>query len=153
MAIIERGIVGEGVPERTRMAQVTITSAQLLALFATPISLVAAPGANLALVFEGMMVHKPAGVAYGGIAAGEDLSVKYTDAAGIEVAQCEATGFLDQASAQTRWVRAQAAATGASQITPVANAALVLHMLVGEIITGDQPLKCQVNYKIVPVLF
>lgn len=133
-------------------ATVTITSAQLLALFATPQTLVAAPGANKAIIFDGALLYKPAGTAYAGIAAGEDLSFKYTDASGLEVAECEATGFLDQATAQTRWVNAFRAASGISSITPVANAALVLHMLTGEITTGDSDLLLQVHYRIVPTV-
>lgn len=131
---------------------VTITSAQLLALFATPQTLVAAPGAGLALVFNGAVIHKPAGTAYAGVAAGEDLSIKYTDASGAEVAQCEATGFLDQATAQTRFVRPQTAASGNSAITPVANAPLVLHMLAGEITTGTSDLNIRVYYRVVPTV-
>jgi hypothetical protein len=128
-----------------------VTSAQLLALNATPQTIVAAPGANLGLVFEGAAIHKPAGTAYAGIAAGEDLSVKYTGAAGAEVGQCETTGFLDQATAQTRYIRAYAAATLVSDITPIANAVLVLHLLVAEIITGDSDLHVRAYYRIIPM--
>lgn len=131
---------------------VTISSAQLLALNATPRQLVAAPGANLALIFEGIMIAKPAGVAYAGIAAGEDLSVKYTDASGAEQTEIETTGFLDQATAQVRYAGAYRAASGIGSITPVANAALVLHLLSGEITTGDQPLNCRVFYRVVPTV-
>lgn len=141
--------VTKGVARRLRGDLVTITSAQLLALNATPITLVAAPGANMALIFEGMTIRKPAGVAYGGIAAGEDLAVKYTDASGAQVGQCETTGFLDSAGNQIRYVRPHTAASGVSDITPVDNAALVLHLLVGEIITGDSPLQIQVFYRVV----
>lgn len=135
-----------------RYVDITITSAQLLALNATPQQVVAAPGVNKAIVFEGAVLYKPAGTAYGGIAAGEDLSIKYTNAAGAEVGQCEATGFLDQATAQVRYARAETAASGNSAITPVANAALVLHMLTGEITTGDSPLKLRVYYTVVPTV-
>ena len=135
--------------QRTQRAYVTITTAQLLALNATPIEIVAAPGAGKALIFEGMMIQKPSGTAYAGIAAGEDLSVKYTDGSGAEVAQCETTGFLDQTTDQIRYVRPHTAASGVSQITPVVNAKLVLQLLVGEIITGTSDLNCEVLYSIV----
>lgn len=145
-------LAAEAAQSTIQFVDVTVTSAQLLALNATPKTIVAAPGANLALIFEGMVAYKAAGTAYAGVAAGEDLSVKYTDASGAEVAQCEVTGFLDQATAQTRYVRAQAAASGNSAITPVANAALVLHMLTGEIITGNSDLKLRVYYRVVPTV-
>ena len=138
-----------GAAYRTQRRHVSITSAQLLALNATPQELVPAPGAGFALIFEGLFIQKPAGTAYAGIAAGEDLSVKYTDGSGAEVGQCETTGFLDQTTLQIRHARAHSAASGDSAITPVDNAALVLHLLVGEIITGDQPLNCVVLYQIV----
>lgn len=128
-----------------------ITSAQLLALNATPQTIVAAPGANLGLVFEGCAIHKPAGTAYAGIAAGEDLAVKYTGAAGAELGEAETTGFLDQTTAQTRFVRAHTAASLISSITPVANAVLVLHLLLGEITTGDSDLHVRTYYRIVPM--
>lgn len=146
--ISRRAIVGpafEGDPGK--FVDVTITSAQLLALNATPQTVLGAPGASKAIIPLGFLVHKPAGTAYGGIAAGEDLSLKYTDASGAELAQMEATGFLDQATAQTRW-----AFPVTANLTPVANAAIVLHLLVGEIITGTSPLKVRFFYRIIPTV-
>lgn len=142
--------MGNPVPEQIIGRDVVVSSAELLALFATPKTIVPAPGATRALVFEGATIHKPAGTAYGGIAAGEDLTVKYTDQAGAEVAECETTGFLDQTTAQTRYVRPHNAASAISSITPVANAPLVLALLVGEIITGDSALHVRFYYRIVP---
>ena len=142
-------VVAEGAE---RFVDKTITTAQLLALFATPQQIIAAPGPNKALIFEGAVIHKPAGTAYAGIAVGEDLAIKYTDASGLEQGQAETTGFLDQASAQTRYVKPHTAASAISSITPVANAALVLHLLVGEIITGTSDLLLRVFYRIVPTV-
>lgn len=145
---------GEVHSDILRSVDVTITSAQLLALFATPRTVVAAPGANKALIFVGAVIHKPAGTAYAGIAATEDLSFKYTNAAGLELGVCETTGFLDQATAQTRYVERAgitAPAAGAvTSFTPVANAAIVLHLLVAEITTGTSVLKLRVYYRVVP---
>ena len=151
MTTIERQTPSPAAPERTLHRDLIVTTAQVLALNATPITIVPAPGANLALICEGAVIHKPSGTAYAGVAAGEDLSIKYTDGSGLEVAQCETTGFLDQTTAQTRYVRAFAAASGASQILAVANAVLVLHLLVGEIITGDSDLHVRYFYRIVPM--
>lgn len=132
---------------------VTLSSAQILALNATPITLIPAPGADKALIFEGAMIHKPAGTAYGGIAAGEDLAIKYTNAAGLDVGEVETTGFLDQATAQTRYIRPVVQGTApVSSFTPVANAALVAHLLAGEITTGDSALHLRIFYRIVPTV-
>lgn len=145
----EPGQAIEGAQLRTFRRRVVIAAADVLALNAAPQAIVPAPGAGKANIFAGAVIRKPAGTAYAGIAAGEDLSVKYTDGSGLEVAQCETTGFLDQTDDQVRWVRPHAAASGPSQITPVANAALVLHLLVGEITTGDSDLELEVHYRVV----
>lgn len=157
MAVIEGGnpVHGgdiEGAQLRTFRRRAVVSSAALLALNAVPAEIVPTPGADHALIFAGAIIRKAAGTAYAGIAVGEDLSVKYTDAAGAEVAQCETTGFLDQATDQIRWVRPHSAAAGPSQISPVANSPLVLHLLVGEIITGDSDLELEVHYRVVKTL-
>jgi hypothetical protein len=131
---------------------VLITAAQVLALNATPRTLVPSPGPGRFLVFKGMHIHKIAGTAFAAIAAGEDLAVKYTDANGQIVATCETTGFLDSAGAQTRQVHPHTPASGSSSVTPADAAPLVLHLLSGEITTGTTPLRIQIFYKVVPVL-
>jgi len=127
----------------------TITTAQLLALNATPIEIAPAPGAGKIIIPVDLQFFMDyATTAYNGIAVGEDIAIKYTDGSGAIVATCEATGFLDQASDQRRIVQA----AYATAVAPVANAALVAHMLTDEIATGDSPLKVRVRYKIVDVL-
>jgi hypothetical protein len=123
--------------------KVTLTSAQILALFATPITVLAAPGAGLTTIVKGVQAYKPAGTAYAGIAVGEDLTLKYTNASGAIAAQIETTGFLDSASA----LQANAALPGGLVTT---NAALVAHMLTGEIITGTSDVILWITYDIVP---
>jgi hypothetical protein len=130
----------------TLRAEVTLTAAQVKTLNATPVALVAAPGSGKALVPTLVTVFMDYGsVAYDGIAAGEDLAVKYTDASGATLATIEATGFLDATADAVRY----AFPTTTAAFTPVANAALVLHMLTGEIATGDSPVKVRVDYKII----
>src|SRR6185369_2968707 len=90
-------------PMVLKYVDVTVTSAQLLALNATPQTAIAAPGANKAIIPVGIIAYKAAGAAYAGIASGEDLSFKYTNSSGAEIAQMETTGFLDQTTAQTRF--------------------------------------------------
>lgn len=136
-----------------RVADVTIPTADVLTLNATPFELIPAPGAGKAIIFEGAVLTKAAGTAYANIAAGEDLALKYTDGSGLDVAVAEMTGFADQATAQVRYIRPQTGALAAgtvSDFTPVANAALVAHMLVGEIDTGDSDFKLRIFYRVVP---
>jgi hypothetical protein len=144
-------MAGAVVSDVLNYADVTVTAAQIKALNATPVQLVAAPGAGKVLIFEGAHIALDYGsAAFDGIASGEDLSIKYTDGSGAEVGQCEATGFLGATADAIRYMRPQAAASGSSAITPVANAPLVLHMLVGEIATGDSVLKIRIFYRTVP---
>lgn len=134
---------------------VAVTSAQVLALFATPVTVVTAPEAGTAIAVRRVAIYKPAGTAYSGVATGEDLVLKYTNAAGAQVSSViETTGFLDQATAQTRYASAPAA-TGATagDTTPVAAAAVVLHLLTGEIAAGTSPLYVRVWYDLVPTVF
>ena len=131
-----------------RHVDITITSAELLALNATPKTILAAPGAGLAIVPASpiaLVLELVFGTtAYDGIAAGEDLSLKYTGAAGTELVQVEATGFLDATADAVVY-----AAPG-TLVTPEANKPVVLHLLVGETATGDSVLKVRFYYRIVP---
>lgn len=130
---------------------VTLTAAQVLALNATPITVVKAPGAGKANIFEGAVIFLDYNsAAYAGIAAGEDLAFKYTDGSGLQVGSCEATGFLDLTADAFRFVHPYRAASGVSDIVAVANAAIVIQMLTGEITTGDSPVKLRVYYRVVP---
>lgn len=133
----------------------TVTSAQLLALNATPISIIAAPGAGLAIIPRKWAIRHAGGTAYGGIAAGEDLVLKYTDASGGQCAGAiETTGFLDQTTAQIRLAGMAGAALGTpADITPVANAAVVLHLLTGEITTGNFAINVKVWYDLIQTGF
>lgn len=136
-----------GQPDEIETAVTTITTAQLLALFTTPITLVAAPGAGIAIVpISARLMLDFNTTAYDGIAAGEDLALRYTDASGAIAQTIEATGFLDAGADAHR------IAINSGLFTPTANAALVLHMTVGNIATGNSPLKVQLRYKRVPLL-
>lgn len=127
-------------------ADVTITTGELLALNATPKELVAAPGAGYAIIpvdIQLMLDYNSA--AYNGIAAGEDLEVRYTNGAGQLVATIETTGFLDAVADAYRHV--YPASTAAT--VPVSNAALVMDLASAEIATGNSPLKVRVRYRTV----
>lgn len=134
------------------VADVIITTAQVKALNATPKVIVAAPGAGIALIPVMWVIFMDyATTQYAGIGAGEDLALRYTDGSGAIQAVIETTGFLDQASDQYRYTEMLASASGTSVTdrTPVANAALVMHMTAGEIITGDSPLAVRLLYRTV----
>jgi hypothetical protein len=139
------------VDNMTFVKEFFISTAQVLALFATPITVLAAPGAGLAIIFKGAMIDKPAGTAYAGVAAGEDLYFRYTDASGVIVGEVETTGFLDQVTDQVRYCAPlSAAAAPVSSFTPVANAVLKFGLLSGEITTGTSAILLRITYSIVP---
>lgn len=131
---------------------VVLTAAQILALSAAPQTIVPAPGASKAIVFDGCVLsYDFVTTAYGGIAVGEDLVVKYTNGAGAAVSESiETIGFLDQVADQNRFARPIFAAVTA--LAPIVNAPLVLQILTGEITTGDGLLRVRTYYRTVPVL-
>jgi hypothetical protein len=126
------------------------TTAQVLALNATPISLVPAHGADTFIEFiSAHLFLDHAGTDYAGVASGEDLIFSYTNGSGEEVARVETTGFLNASADAHRIALAQSPAQdAATTIIPVANAALVISLLSAEIITGDSPLIVEVLYRV-----
>lgn len=156
-------MVHNNLPQNTQIVRgsykTTITSAQLLALNATPITVVPARGAGLITMVERWGAYKAAGTAYAAIAAGEDLVLKYTDGSGaVAATPIETTGFLDQAGAHCRWANGTATGDGATPTTgaigqSAANAAIVAQLLVGEITTGTSDLIIIVHYVLVPTVF
>ena len=126
---------------------VKVTSEEILALNATPKTIVAAPGAGKLLAFKRALLFLDYNsAAYAGVASGEDWTFKYTNASGAVISTIETTGFLDQTADQVRLSYAASAA----EITPVANSPIVLHQLSGEITTGDSPVYIRVFYDILP---
>ena len=82
--------------------------------------------------------------------AADNLQIRYTDGSGQLVAVCETDGFLTLTADAMRYIAPLSASTTISDITPVANAALVAFMANSEVITGDSPLKLRVYYRVVP---
>jgi hypothetical protein len=154
-AHIRRGMANTGVGSQVinildgvgemRAVDKIVTAAQMLALAATPIELVAAPGvATHYLEFMGATVF----LDYGGTAyaadAGEDISIKYT--AGTVVSNA-IDGEVLEATADTLWTFR--ALVSAQETAVVANTGFVLDNVgAGEIITGNSPLKIRTYYRI-----
>lgn len=82
---------GDGI---IQWAEVSITNAEMLALRATPKTLVAAPGAGKVLEFVSAQLYFDYTGAYTETA--DNMAIKYTDGSGAAVSQTiEATGFVD----------------------------------------------------------
>lgn len=149
--LIYNAINGLEGPGYIREATVEIATADVLDLFDTPITLVAAPGAGLYNEFVSATLWLDYNsIAYDGVAAGEDLIISYTNGAGRLCASQETTGFIDQANDEQRLVMAQPIAVNGTvqDFIPVANAALVISLLTAEIATGNSPLKVKTLYRV-----
>lgn len=139
---------------------VTLTATQMRNLNATPVELVAAPGANKVIVPIRAVVSMDYNAnVYDNVGAGDDLTIKYTDAGGDVLFFMETAGMLDQANDEEKLLwPASAAATPLCEQIPVANAALVANVLVGEIAAadldanGDSPVTITVVYQVVASL-
>ena len=127
----------------------TLTAAQILALNAAAQTLIPAPGAGLYIdVIDLLLSYVYNSVIYGGIAAGEDWSLVYTAAGGVEIGRVETIGFLDQATNQSRLLAYGRAPGAVGDITPGANAPVLVHQLSAEITNGDTPVTYEIRYEV-----
>ena len=130
---------------------VTLTAAQVNALNGTPLTVVPAPGPAWIVILDEVQMQYVYGSAAFTIGSASGLAFNYTNGAGLQLAQCAVTGFLDQASNQRRSALAYRAASAASQITPVANAPIVAQMLTANVSVGTGcSLKLRAFYRRVP---
>jgi len=135
-----------------KTAAVALTAAQVKALAATPVQLVAAPGAGKVLEYLGAVVRLQAGSeALAEDVGGSNLGIKYTDDSGVQVSEeIEMTGFITQTSDyQTRSMPVKDAIVAE---TGAANQSLVVHNVgAGEITgnaSGDAVLEFYVAYRV-----
>ena len=105
-------------------AEVSLTNAQMLALRATPVELVAVPGAGKVIEFISAELLFDYTGAYTETA--DNMAIKYTDGSGTAVSETiEATGFVD-ATADTL-IKVAPAASAAIAKSACENKKLVLH--------------------------
>lgn len=147
--LIERstGSAWEAFGPLVRFVEVSLTSPQILALRATPITLVAAPGSGKKIQFLGADFYLDAtATAY--VESAANLGIKYTNGSGVQVCETiEATGFIDQT--------ADTATSARPQLDPIVaksgceNQLLCLHNLgAGEYTTGTGTLRVKVSYAV-----
>lgn len=123
-----------------------IATAAVKTLHATPVSLVAAPGAGLYIdVLDCHWYLAFASAAYDAAAAGDTLGAKYTDASGAQTLQTVAGNTIGSASADYHVI-----ARAANTVLPVANAAVVANIDATEwfAAAGDSPLHYELHYQI-----
>lgn len=131
----------------TRYAEVTISTAQVLAIRATPITLVAAPGAGRILTLKAaLLILDYNSIAY--TESADNMAIKYTNGSGAAVSQAiEMTGFIDQTADMV--TNAQPKIDTIVTAAASANQALVLHNTGdGEYAAGNSPIRVKVSYQI-----
>lgn len=147
--LIERstGSAWEAFAPPLRFAEVALSSADILALRATPKTLVSAPVAGYLLEFVGLVLLLDAtATAY--VESAANLAVKYTNGSGAQLSETiEATGFIDQT--------ADTMTTGRPKLDQIVAKtgceakALVLHNLgAGEYTTGTGTMRAKVSYRV-----
>jgi hypothetical protein len=130
-----------------RWTEVAVSSVDILALRATPKTLVAAPGSGKVLEFLGsLLILDATATAY--VESSANLSVRYENTTGAKASDdIEATGFIDQTADTMTTARPKADAIVAK--TGCENKALVLHNLgAGEYTTGTGVMRVKVSYRV-----
>lgn len=103
------------------MVTVSLTAAQLIAMGTTPVSLIAAPGANKIIIVDEILFEMTrTGTAFTG---GGAVEFRYTDASGAKVSADIAATVITTGGAGVEYNRVGGVV---SSLTPVVNAAIVI---------------------------
>jgi hypothetical protein len=127
--------------------EVTVTSAELLNLFAAPKTLVAAPGTHSVIDLISCTIFYDYGnAAYATV--GNNLALKYVNGSGVAASgNLAETGFLDQTN--DVWAKVLPVAVAASTAAQVENQILCLTVGTASPITGTGLLRIHLHYRIV----
>jgi hypothetical protein len=137
----------------------TIGTADVLQLNATPVEVIATPGANKAIVVDEIQLFLDYGSATYVADAGDDLTVEYSGGADIAVIDNDAVTFLT-AVADAHWMGrnftlydASVAGTGDGVLlSSFDNEGVQISIANSEVITGDSDLKYRITYHVVSYL-
>ena len=122
-------------------AEVGITSAELLAIYTTPVELVATPGTRYVHEFlSALLILDYVSADY---ATNGDLTIRETDGSGTAVSDTVAQADWLQASADAM----QIVQALSADVALTAGAPLVLACATGNPTAGDSPARVQVRYR------
>lgn len=130
-------------------ANVTVTTAQLLALCATPVTILPAPGSGYAIQFLAALLYLPYNsIAYTIANPTDYLNFRYANASGAIVSDnVNPTGFLDQKANTFTTARGKANQQVAASVA--VNAPIVLHNSgAAEWTAGNSPIQVRVSYTV-----
>lgn len=130
-------------PAIIQYKEISLTAAEMLALRATPKTLVAAPGAGYALEFISAVFIYDYVAAF--TESTDNIAVKYTDGSGTAVSlTLETTGLLDATADKISTIQPLA-----TDVLVTANAALVLHNTGdGEFGGTGSPCRVKIAYRV-----
>lgn len=125
-----------------RETAVDLSAANILAMRATPVTLIAAPGAGKINLIEEITVKiVRTSTAF---ASGGAVEFRYTDGSGAKVT-ADMSATLITGAAGTAYASCKAVTT---ELTPVANAAIVITNATGAFTTGTGTAKVYIKYRV-----
>lgn len=132
----------------------TLTSAQLLAMNATPQVVISAPGAGKAIIVDEVELFLDYNSAAYAADAGEDLVLRCTTTTSTIFAQWDDADTIIEGSADTRRLYKCGETTYPATFDPLTadNESVEFAILVGEWATGDSPIKYRIRYRIVTLI-
>ena len=131
---------GFGASDYPRQASVTVTSAQILAAYTTPVTLIAAPAEDNYIIIDEIVAFNDLGTA--AYAAGGTMSIRYTDGSGAKVVNDLAEVAFVEAAADAIALRK------AVDVVPEC-AKIVLFAEASNPTDGDGVMKFKIKYRIV----
>ena len=143
MARVGISNVIEGVNSVRLTRVVTLTAAQVRALNATVREIIPDPGDGYVIQIDSASALMQAGTAFAGVAAAEDIRLRYANATGATLATFETVGWLTLATIAARQAQVN---TGGATLDYVSSARVVLHN--SGAVTGGRAITFTVNYYI-----
>ena len=137
-------------PTYLNVVEVSLTAAQFKGMFATPVTVIAAPGANKAIVVDSVVLNMTFVSAQ--YAAGGAVGLQYGAAANLAgplASTTEGATDFTGAAASTLFRFGGGLSTGAA-VASAANAAVTISNLTQAFTTGDSTFKCWIWYKVIP---